>query len=461
MSSYFLPDFPFCICWANENWSRRWDGSENEILVQQVHNEKTDEDFIHDVIPLLRDPRYIKVNDAPLLIIYRISLMPHPVQTAEKWRNICQDNGIPEIHLCMAETFGLTEPRQYGFNSSVQFPPHNMVSGLFPQDKMAAGLENDNIEDLSESFAGDIYDFEKVIQDQVAKELPAYKQFPGVMTAWDNTARKKNNAMVFVNSSPEAYELWLRGAIDRAKQSLPAGEQFVFINAWNEWAEGTHLEPDIKHGRGYLEATRRALTGHSDWHSMLDYVEQLPELAGETKKNFLADIRFALDRLSRVNDYFINVIGDGKLLNNWTAMRLGLPASWSKSEVTVAGFSGVDSINHYSDFDGQCVVIDSFQKLKISCWAYHDARQVLREDTPSYIVLEAVNSEETYFAPLMQRHEQPDIAERYKNPNILFSGIDALIDVSMLHAGCYRINVACRWEQSVMMTPLKVEIEIV
>lgn len=442
------PDFPFCICWANENWSRRWDGSENEILVQQVHNEQTDEDFIHDVIPLFKDPRYIKVNGAPLLIVYRISLMPNPTQTAEIWREICAENGIPKIHLCMAETFGLTEPRQYGFDSSVQFPPHNM----------SADIENDNIEGLAEDFTGKVFDFENVIKDQVAKEIPAYKQFPGVMTAWDNTARKKKAGNIFTNSTPESYEVWLRGAIDRARQTLPAGEQLVFINAWNEWAEGTHLEPDRKHGRGYLEATRRALTGDSDWHLMLDYAEQLSKLAGETKKNFLADMRFALERLAKVNEQLLSTINISK---GWSSMRPGLPSSWAELNCIKSGFSNLYSLNQYSSFEGQRVVVDSLQKLRLSGWSYHDARQVLKKDTPTYIVLESSNGKETFFSPILQRHEQAEIATLNKNPNILFSGIEALIDISMVSAGCYFIYIACRWEQRVIMTPFDVEIEIV
>ncbi|MBV5301604.1 MAG: glycoside hydrolase family 99-like domain-containing protein [Methylococcales bacterium] len=326
-------EMPFCICWANENWSRRWDGSENEILVQQVHNEQTDEDFIHDVIPLFKDSRYIKINSAPLLIVYRISLMPSPSQTAKVWREICAANGIPEIYLCIAETFGSNDPRPYGFNAAVQFPPHGMV----------AGLENDNIEDLAEGYTGKIYDFKNVIQYELARELPTYKQFPGVMLAWDNTARKKKSGNVFINSSPEAYEIWLRGAIDRVKQTLPEDEQFVFINAWNEWAEGTHLEPDQKNGRGYLEATRRALMGNSDWHTVLDYAEQLPELASEAKKHFLSDIRFALERLTKVNTLLLSI----DIPNFVATMRSGLPYSFVGLKHLESGVGTLERLNHY------------------------------------------------------------------------------------------------------------------
>lgn len=452
------PDFPFCICWANENWSRRWDGSENEILVQQVHNEQTDEDFILDVLPLFKDPRYIKVNGAPLLIIYRLNLMPDPVKTAAKWRKLCAENGIPDIHLCMAETFGLTEPRQYGFDSSVQFPPHNMLSGLFPQDDHAPDKVTDTIEGLAESFSGDIYDYDSVVKDQIAKAIPDYRQFPGVMTAWDNSARKKNAALLFHNATPKAYETWLRAAIDRARDSLPAGEQLVFINAWNEWAEGAHLEPDVKNRRHYLEATRRALLGNSDWYVLMDYAEQLPELAGTTKHTILADLRFALDRLSKVNDKLLSTTkGLG-----CSTIRPGMPTSWAGLEYFSAGECHLDSVNHYSNVGGQQLVIDVQQKLKLSGWAYHDARQVLRESTPGYIVLEAtIGGEQTFFSPLFNRQERPDIVDTHKNPNIRYSGINVMIDISEVPPGCYHISVASRWQNTVIITRFNVELEIV
>ena len=448
------PDFPFCICWANENWSRRWDGSENEILLEQVHNEKTDEDFIHDVIPLFKDPRYIRVNGAPILIIYRISLMPNPKKTAQKWRKICAENGIPEIHLCMAESFGLNEPRQYGFDSAVQFPPHNTV----------AGLENDNVEDLDKDFTGNIYDYGAVVEDQFAREAPTYKRYPGVMATWDNTSRKKKTGNVFLNATPNAYETWLRGAIDHAKDRLPNGERLVFINAWNEWAEGTHLEPDRKHGRAYLEATRRALTGQTSWQSTLDYAEKLPEIKGAAKDDFIASMRFALDRLDKVNKRLLGVMGDHGLPKYWTTIKPGIPTSMQDLEWVQGGDGKWDQLNHFTDQKIGRVGVDRFQKLYLYGWACCDG-VTLKDNTPTYLILEEVNTGETYFAIITQRVERTDVAKHLASLNDKFTkfcGIKTLVDISEIPAGTYSTAIASRTEEYAVLTQLKEwELEIV
>lgn len=447
------PDFPFCICWANENWSRRWDGSENEILLEQIHNEKTDEDFIHDVIPLFKDPRYIKVNGAPILIIYRISLMPNPKKTAQKWRKICAENGIPEIHLCMAESFGLNEPRQYGFDSAVQFPPHNTV----------AGLENDKVEGLDKDFTGNIYDYGAVVEDQFAREAPTYKRYPGVMATWDNTSRKKKSGNVFLNATPDAYETWLRGAIDHAKDRLPAGERLVFINAWNEWAEGTHLEPDRKFGRAYLEATRRALNGQTSWQSALEYATKLPEIKGAAKDGLIASMRFALDRLEKVNKRLLGVMGDHGIPKNWTVIKTGLPSSMQDLEWVQSGEGKWDQLNHFTDSKIGKVGIDRSQKLYLYGWSCCDS-VVLNKNTPSYLVLENIKTGDTYFALITERLERPDIAEHLASLNEIFtrfSGIKTLVDISNLPAGIYSSAVATRTEKYAVLTQIEWELEIV
>lgn len=250
------PDFPFCICWANENWTRRWDGNDNEILMpQDCSNDEQNQAFAEHILPILLDERYIRVNGAPLLIIYRADLFPNLSKTAEQWRNIFRKNGVGEVHLCFALTFGFDKhPHDVGFDSAVQFPPNNFpVRTIQPAE---VGANN---------FSGKIVDYEDIAIKGVNSQFQDGKVFRTVMTSWDNTARRGKSAYIFLNSTPEIYEVWLRGAIEKTKQVHSGDERLVFINAWNEWAEGAHLEPDLKYGHAYLAATKKALLAQHSW----------------------------------------------------------------------------------------------------------------------------------------------------------------------------------------------------
>ena len=245
--------FPFCLCWANENWTRRWDGAEHEVLVRQEHSPRSDAAFIRDVIPLLKDHRYMKVQGKPILLVYRINLFPDPTNTARIWRDICAGEGIPAIHLCAVQSFGITDPRPYGFDAAVEFPPHTERSLINP--KRMPGLAPD--------FEGYIEDYLQVASTKMKEPPTEYIRYRGIMPAWDNTPRRGKRAHILVNESPAAYEEWLRVLVLQARENPLVQEPLIFINAWNEWAEGTHLEPDEKHGYAYLEATRRALSHSS------------------------------------------------------------------------------------------------------------------------------------------------------------------------------------------------------
>jgi glycosyltransferase involved in cell wall biosynthesis len=248
------PDFPFCICWANENWTRRWDGLENEILVAQHHSPENDERFLHDVLPILRDPRYIRIDGKPLLLVYRVSLLPDPEATARRWRELAREAGLGGLYLCAVQSFGIDDPRTYGFDAAVEFPPHPFT---FPDVRSS-------IPDLRPDFDGHIADYRDAMQYYLARPDPEYTLHRGVMVAWDNSARRGHEAYLFRNSTPELYEEWLTELVRRAT-SVERGrrgqraEVPIFVNGWNEWAEGAHLEPDNVHGHRYLEATKRAL----------------------------------------------------------------------------------------------------------------------------------------------------------------------------------------------------------
>jgi ubiquinone/menaquinone biosynthesis C-methylase UbiE len=243
------PDFPFCLCWANENWTRRWDGAEHEILIAQVHSKEDDIAFIRDIIPAFRDDRYIRVNGKPLLIVYRVNLLPNPKVTAEIWRVECKALGIGEIYLCAAQSFGITDPRPYGFDAAVEFPPHGVSFSEI----------SEQVQITNPDFTGNIFGYKEVVQFEKKKKRPPYILFKTVMPSWDSTPRLQNTSNIFAHTTPDLYEEWLAHVIEYTNKNLFGDERLIFINAWNEWAEGAHLEPDRKHGDKFLKATKSVL----------------------------------------------------------------------------------------------------------------------------------------------------------------------------------------------------------
>ena len=143
--------------------------------------------------------------------------------------------------------------------------------------------------------------------DATVQKAPSYRQYFGVMTGWDNTARRGNHGHVFAYSTSKDYELWLRAVVGSTEAMHPPSERFVFINAWNEWAEGAHLEPDIKSGRAYLEATRRALTRRSEWRAVIDAVRADPDLNASILRSYITDLEFALEAYDRSLSYISRV----------------------------------------------------------------------------------------------------------------------------------------------------------
>jgi lipopolysaccharide biosynthesis protein len=243
------PDFPYCFCWANENWTRRWDGADNEVLIAQSPSATDDERFIRDLLPHLRDARYIRVDGRPLILVYRVGMLPDPRATATTWRAVCRAEGVGELYLCAARTYDTGDPEQYGFDAIVEFPPH----------RTQVPTVNLQVEITNPAFRGSIYDYREFVDDVLAQPDPGYVCHPTVMPGWDNSARRPDLANIFIHATPEVYEVWLREIADRVIEKRSPEERLVFINAWNEWAECAYLEPDRRFGQQYLEATRRAL----------------------------------------------------------------------------------------------------------------------------------------------------------------------------------------------------------
>lgn len=241
----------FCINWANEPWSRRWDGREQEMLVPQSHSAEDDLAFIEYVAGYFNDRRYIRIDGKPLLMVYRPGLFPSAAQTAQRWRAFCRDVGIGEIFLAYPQSFAAIDPAAYGFDAAVEFPPN---LGSFPE--ISASIPT-----LKGGFLGKIYDWADLADRSRAYEQPPYTLFRGLCPSWDNTARRMEVASIWVNASPSGYREWLANAVaDTCKRFDEFDSRLIFVNAWNEWAEGAYLEPDARHGYAYLQETRDVLS---------------------------------------------------------------------------------------------------------------------------------------------------------------------------------------------------------
>ncbi len=251
------PDFPFCLCWANENWTRRWDGQERQILMRQDHSPENDMAFLHSVLPYMRDPRYIRVDGRPLLMIYRSTLFPNIAATVSRWREELKRLGEPDIYLVAAETFDVSGDAftTAGFDALCEFPPHQAGSETLVDSRRIQ---------FNEPFSGRLHDYTRIVDRFLSRPAVRYRRIRTVMLEWDNTARRKASSHVMVNYSLTSYHRWLRGVIDETSRLENPDERLVFINAWNEWAEGTYLEPDTRNGLAPLEATLAAQEDR-DW----------------------------------------------------------------------------------------------------------------------------------------------------------------------------------------------------
>jgi hypothetical protein len=235
-------DFKFCLCWANENWTRAWDGAEHEVLIGQEHSVEDDLAFFDDLVRYMKDGRYIRVDGKPVLVIYRPGLLPFPGQTAARWREEALKRGFPGLFLIASNSFGFTDPGAIGFDALVEFPPHG---------RRAVEM-NETLKPYNSEYKGLVYSYAEI----AAAAQNSYPEnalvIPGAMPSWDNESRRPGHGNVMHGSTPELFREWMDRCFLRAKRNEAAHCPFVFVNAWNEWAEGAYLEPDRRFGYAYL-----------------------------------------------------------------------------------------------------------------------------------------------------------------------------------------------------------------
>lgn len=247
------PDFPFCLCWPNESWNRGWDGRNKEILIEQTYSREDHLAHIRWLAEAFADKRYIRHEGKPIFLIYRASNLPNAKEVTDLYREEALKLGIGELYLLRVES-GLSEkgttPQELGFDAAVEFQPNWQAlnelygSGLWKKIQMT-------YQNRFRPYRS--FDYKKVVDKMVSLPEPDYLRFPGITPMWDNTARKKNKgALILTDSTPDEFRRWLHIVLGKLKNSAHP-EKFLFINAWNEWAEGCHLEPCQRWGTQYLD----------------------------------------------------------------------------------------------------------------------------------------------------------------------------------------------------------------
>lgn len=245
-------DIRFCLNWANENWTRRWDGMESDVLMQQRYDSADPAAYARSILPAVRDKRYIRIDGRPLIMVYRVDIIPDAAAIFDSWREMFLREGEQNPYLVMAQSFGSRDPRQYGMDAAAGFPPHNVPTFDFN--------ERNRLSLLDRRFDGHARSYAFLRDQTLANQPTDYRLFPGVCPGWDNEARKPGRGLSFYNSGPAAFQEWLWDAATYAMKA-PDAERIVFINAWNEWAEGAVLEPDRHYGFANLAAVRAVVDG--------------------------------------------------------------------------------------------------------------------------------------------------------------------------------------------------------
>lgn len=249
------PTLPFCLAWANETWSRRWLGEEKDILQEQTYTDADDRAHAEWLVKVFADPRNIRVRGRPLFLIYRPLDLPEPKRTAEVLRTTCVRHGIPDPYLLGVNAHcSYLDCKTIGFDGTLNFEPQLGVlpdcfrdGRLFPRAfrNLKLGVWNPKL---------------KVYKYAAARELMGQKKeypvYPCIFVGWDNTPRRGDDGVIIVDSAPEEFEKGLRTMMSSVLDK-PFDDRLFFINAWNEWAEGNHLEPDLRYGCQYLEAVKR------------------------------------------------------------------------------------------------------------------------------------------------------------------------------------------------------------
>lgn len=426
-------DFDFCLCWANENWSRRWDGSENDVLMAQRHVAEDDISFIRSCIKYFRSPRYIKIDGAPFLQVYRVSLLENPSETIERWREIVRSEGFPGLHVSMVEFGDLQNPFDYGCDSSSQFMPH----GCDVEERTA------DFEGVDPSFRGKIYDYSDFVRAEIARPPVSHIQFRGAMPSWDNTSRKGVAGNIIHGATPALFELWMSHLVNFTRQNLPEGLRFIFITAWNEWAEGAHLEPDRKLGHKNLQAVRT---------SQMDDRRVLAQLAYSADGSPLLDETSAVwqlvDKLMNANSQLANLVrlrhGKRDRSREWLPTFVVVDEEIIQvSDAPATSRAWIEGFNGRPSLDIKQIILSEKGGIDIRGWVYCPSVRI-PDTLPLFISLKSEHegSRRRRLAMIWNRESRQDVVDALKlSADYVRCGFTSSVSLRGVPAGRYELEI--------------------
>jgi lipopolysaccharide biosynthesis protein len=284
------PKFPFCLGWANQSWSGIWHGAPNRILMEQTYPGPEDhENHFYTVLAAFQDPRYIRVENKPIFLVYLPHELPKAREFIEQWQKLAHKNGLTGIHFVahLHQVRPDYNPEKIGFDAVTICNPMRIRYGSrfdVAMARLKKGANNRiksvglrlNILAMANAYKNKVlgkfhqllghpmyvYDYEDAMLFFQDSSLPFQTVYPSVIPNWDNSPRSGARATILKDSSPELFRRHLRESLQQAK-ALPVERQIVFVKSWNEWAEGNYLEPDLKFGHQYLHVVRDEVLAYS------------------------------------------------------------------------------------------------------------------------------------------------------------------------------------------------------
>jgi lipopolysaccharide biosynthesis protein len=245
------PDYPFCICWANQTWTGIWHGAPGRILIEQTYPGMDDhEAHFAQWLRAFRDRRYLRVDNRPLLLIYRPLEIPEIRAVTAFWRRLAGESGLEGLHLVGVSHDPDWIPQDCGFDASVT--PHTPLHRTFnwaPWNRPVLKLRS-----LVKKWRNrpTVVNYADVYRDLLVTVPAGVENYPCLVPNWDNTPRSGWRGFVLHDSTPELFRGHVRQALEMT-EGTPHEHRLLFVKSWNEWAEGNHLEPDLKFGNRYLE----------------------------------------------------------------------------------------------------------------------------------------------------------------------------------------------------------------